>query len=501
MEKYTKDLVSSIDDIAVGLVGLLSLGYCIFVRNFAELSINLPIQPFPIFIGEIALFICSILFISKWLHVSQRIYAWHCILIGYFIFVLGKALFGYFKWGPLALRHAALFYYPLFAIFGYYFYRRDFFDKTKIFLLWVIFMILIIGDYYYPYDIFTCIVLAAILTAKLFYTRYKILDYLFVILFLLIGCKDLFFQGARALLLSNIMSSLFIIVTPFFISNIRKIYRIVILVLLVGIFLLGIFGLADKMALKAVTNFKQTITRYSLYNNVLLREKANFKMTNIKQVRVYNKEGGENVNDIKTKNSPFSNVKTPHAFVKSGLDRQNRIREELLKIDAESLGSSDEAGLEEGSYLRDVDSATTNSIFRIFVWKDLLEDIGRERHLLGFDFGKPFRSKNIEILYLANGEWERDGWVAVHNSYLELIYRGGIVGIILILALFTILFKMIQQSIHLRLLNGILLCGILINWLIVAAFNVILELPYNAIPFWFLFGMSFAYLFKNRESV
>lgn len=488
--------VDTIDDIGVILVGIFSLGYCVFVRRFAKLIIDLPGISFPVFIGEVCLVICLSLFLLKWAITPHRFRLWHGVLIGYCAFVLIKAFYGYAKWGPLAFRHAALFYYPLFAIFGYNFYRHDFFNTEKIFLLLLTFIIMFAIGNYYPYATFTCFVLAAILTAKLFGVKHRALQYFIILLFLFVGAQNLFFQGGRALLLTNIISSLFIILIPFFILNIRFIHRVIVALSLTCIFLLGVFGLADKMVLRTATNFKQTMHIYNLYNNMLLKEKSSFNMTKANQIRIYNKEDDEYVG-VQTEGDKKTYIynKVP---VPAGVMRQNRIRAELAKIDSIFLQPSGKGDLKEGRYLRDLDSATTNSVFRIFVWKDLLEDINREKRLLGFDFGKPFRSKNIEILYLASGEWERDGWVAAHNSYLELIYRAGIVGVIFILVLFTILFRMIWQAVYLKSLKGILLCGALINWLLVSICNVILEMPYNAIPFWFLFGMSCAYLFKDR---
>ncbi|MBU2265533.1 MAG: hypothetical protein KJ977_00660, partial [Candidatus Omnitrophica bacterium] len=114
--------------------------------------------------------------------------------------------------------------------------------------------------------------------------------------------------------------------------------------------------------------------------------------------------------------------------------------------------------------------------------------------LLGFDFGKPFRSRGIEIAGFAGGEWGRDGWIAFHNSYLALVYRAGIVGMLYIVFMVIFLIKIIKRSICLRSINGILLSGAIISILMYANFAVILELPYYAIPFWSLFGVTFAYL-------
>jgi hypothetical protein len=58
---------------------------------------------------------------------------------------------------------------------------------------------------------------------------------------------------------------------------------------------------------------------------------------------------------------------------------------------------------------------------------------------------------------------------------------------------------MIMISLKLKLINGVLLCAVLMNWIVSASFMPVLELPYKAIPFWSCLGMVFAYL-KIKES-
>ena len=116
-----------VDSIGLVLIGALSLGYVIFPK-IAERHLQLPFLNFPIFLGEILLFGCLILFCVKYRHNPSKLTKWHYWIICYFIFVLTKALCGYLTWWPLALRHAALLYYPVFAIFSYAFYRRKLFD-------------------------------------------------------------------------------------------------------------------------------------------------------------------------------------------------------------------------------------------------------------------------------------------------------------------------------------------------------------------------------------
>jgi len=147
------------------------------------------------------------------------------------------------------------------------------------------------------------------------------------------------------------------------------------------------------------------------------------------------------------------------------------------------------------SHLRD---RMPNVFFRLFIWRDMLRGLRQAKPwlwLVGFDFGKPFRSRSIETLYWSTGEWSRDGWITTHNSYFETIYRAGIIGLLFIVILiFVVLFKIVKKLIQFKSVTGVLLSAALINCFIAANFLPILELPYNAIPIWSLFGMTLAYL-------
>jgi len=524
--EYLKSRIWIINDTALTLIGLLCFGYCVFLRNFAKLNIEAPYFRFPVFIGEIVLFVCLLFFILSWLITRPKISFWHGVLIAYFVFVLVKALCGYLKWGPLSFRHAALFYYPIFAIFGYYFYRRDFFSVKINTFLFLVFSLIFFGNYSYDFYALLYIALMIILAGSL---KSSVVTYIILTLFLLFAPERLLFIKHRALLIGNIVSIIFIIAAAIFIVNIKKAYKIIAFLLLLWILLFAVFKLSDKVALKTLTDISQTVRSYNLWNDFLLKKKDNFKMKERSQIKVYNKElSAAELTAIRQINSElddFSAKKYSEGYysptdaeLEAICKKNSELDDFVAKIYSEGYYSPTESPIELDAYylkraynqglkvkdgrrnnsLREISSAWGNLLFRIFIWKDLLADIVREKPLLGFDFGKPFRSKNIEMLGIADGEWKRDGWIAVHNSYLELIYRAGIVGIILIISLFTILCMMIRQALCLKLMNGILLCAVLINWLTTASFMVILEVPFNAIPFWSLFGMTFAYLFGNK---
>jgi len=201
----------------------------------------------------------------------------------------------------------------------------------------------------------------------------------------------------------------------------------------------------------------------------------------------------------------FTTTKRKHAQIKKTELQIEKLQIQLKRIQSETKEmqpQEEEAGVQTQQRFssRRLNINYGNSLFRILMWRDMLVQLREKKPILGFTFGKPFRSKSIEIINQAYGEWSRDGWITAHNSYLEILYRSGLVGILFIIAIFAILFKMIKKSIQLHSLNGVLLCGILINWLVAANFLVILELPYNAIPFWSLFGMTFAYLNNLKKN-
>jgi hypothetical protein len=123
----------------------------------------------------------------------------------------------------------------------------------------------------------------------------------------------------------------------------------------------------------------------------------------------------------------------------------------------------------------------------------MLDEYKQYHPIFGFDFGKPFRSVSLEVLKWAKSEWERDGWVAAHNSFFHMVYRSGIVGVVFIAGVISLLFKMIKDFIAVRSFVGILLCGLILSWFVASNFLIVLEIPYTAIPIWSLYGLTFAY--------
>jgi hypothetical protein len=134
-----------------------------------------------------------------------------------------------------------------------------------------------------------------------------------------------------------------------------------------------------------------------------------------------------------------------------------------------------------------------NIVFRLFVWRDMARELIKEKAFWGFSFGRPQRSRSLEVLNWATEEWSRDGWITPHNSFFHIIYRAGILGVWLIAIFFFLIGRLVRDFFIMNSTGGGLLVGALVYWLVLSNFFVILELPYNAIVFWTLFGLTWAY--------
>src|SRR3989338_3000275 len=120
----------SLDTIGLVTMGAISFGYLLFKRSLAEVNVQFAFLDFPVFIGEIVLLLCLIIAAVKWAVERPKFNRWHIFLLGYFLFILYKAFTGYLHGGALAFRHAALFYYFVFAVFGFYFFNKQFFSPN-----------------------------------------------------------------------------------------------------------------------------------------------------------------------------------------------------------------------------------------------------------------------------------------------------------------------------------------------------------------------------------
>ena len=577
-------------------IGILSLGYVVFVKGLAERHIQLPFLNFPIFVGEIFLFICLVIFFAKYQRNPQKLTKWHCAIIAYFIFVILKALYGYCHWGPLAFRHAALLYYPVFAVFTYAFFRKDFFNERNCLVLSLLIAAALFIKHW-EYWSLTLVLLGAILIKSF---PNKTIRWLMFLVFAAITPYKEFFQTARMMIVGNFGAGLYLAGVIPAVLEVKKRTRFMLTILIGVILIAGLLKFANHGAVKSIVAFKkmaEVMKSCDAYINV---NAGHFKMEERKEVKLYNpdklvKSTAQEeklkqiiVEHVKGKIADFafehSNENTQKVFaqemkqeVESVLDMQllkenpqpaaepikaemlpaiakpvviethqvkidpqtqnvenekarmrqilsEQVRKEIQKAPVEDLvgdkkqldtlmvddikkkiqkAFSQEMDQKVPSIATKKDSIgwvdNNNAVFRILIWRDMLANLAKEKPILGFDFGNPFRSKSLEILDWGTAEWARDGWIEPHNSYFHIIYRAGLIGILLIFAILAVLLKMIRGFIRAKSFAGVCLCGIIINWFIAANFLVIFELPYTAIPIWAIYGMTLAYYHKVQE--
>jgi hypothetical protein len=624
-----------IDLVGLGSIGIICFCYSLFWSNFAEIHIALPFLDFPIFVGEILLFECVILLALKWWSAKTRLTYKHYLFLLYVGWVMFRAIYGYFEWGPLALRNAALFYYPFFAVIGYNFYRSSFFNQKTITILFIIFLITkiamginLVCYYLTPYFILAIVL---ILKMKERWVKYVALG----ALLFLFSYKD-FLQGSRSFLVANFVILLFLFFSYVLgILKARGSIKILSLVLffLASVFVFLKFAPADKV--RSLTTPQRIIQQIQEYDQIaqtrrkwailappisvkfynpnygsfipsnlekqkdsahflrnqirIVYEEAKEKFGRSEVLKVSGETPGETVKNFSGKEPEFLIYNTidvfqkevmetienqtlevvqtcenfiatekeesilkskSQSYIQATMEKKRSIEKEIFSLGEENREEAallskeldhitnvavvtlakqeeiiKEAGLEFGitdELLNEQENSRSmgegingdrkvrerglrteyvNIVFRVLVWRDMVQEIIKERAWFGFSFGKPQRSASIENSAIAAGEWGRDGWIAPHNAFLHMIYRAGILGFLAILSIFIALFSMIRGFIRKKSFEGLLLSSILIYWLVLASFLVVLELPYQAITFWSLFGMTFAYFNRNSEDV
>jgi O-antigen ligase/polysaccharide polymerase Wzy-like membrane protein len=156
------------------------------------------------------------------------------------------------------------------------------------------------------------------------------------------------------------------------------------------------------------------------------------------------------------------------------------------------LLESDQVGGTFDRILSTADTTTVNADYRLAAWDASLADIG-DNPLGGSGFGKTFIFYNRGLLYTG----------APHNSLVNIAWYLGIPGFLL--------FVLTQAVFLARIFRGrralenvgwihVVLFGAWLSLLVVAAFNVILESPVGAIPFWLTIGIPFGAV-SGRQKV
>lgn len=505
--------------ICLALIAVLIFFYSMFGAHFSEINIQLPFLDFPIFVGELVMIFCLFVLFIHHLMGIIRWKRWHVWVLVYFAWVIFKAAEGYMNSGAYALRNAALFYYPVFVVFVAYFLGNL---KVVHRIEWVILfspvflaVIAFVSVQAYLFVLALCVALGI---------SHRWIRWVFI--GFLIG----FFLFQFPLLSSGRGCFIGIVVGIFFLvwygAQLIRVplwKQAALFFIIIGLFFMVLLIWGDRNAMTSLVNPSQIITMYrdnvktvdehkdafatrqlkiKLYHNnsqyampaekaLLQKEVPSAAVVDSRQDselgdKARYRKVGIVENNITHKGIPKTLV--PQEEVAQSPVPQNQVTQTIA---SKLVTSKPQQYLKKPG--RNLDVAYNNALFRLFIWRDMVRELIKYRPVFGFSYGRPQRSVSLEILGWGQEEWLRDGWITPHNSFLHLIYRGGIIGVIVIgFILFSIII-MTMDFLRARSWRGGLLISVLVYWIINAQFGLILDLPYNAIIFWTLFGITWVY--------
>ncbi len=518
MVRAKQQLITLVD--VAGLLGIAfyCLGSALFSSDFAEIHIQPSCLDFPIFLGEIVAFILFLLCVTK-IFLTGGLKKHHYYWAGYLVFILIYAFVGYKQWGALALRNAALFYYAAFALFAYEFYHRRYLTHRAVVVgALALFIVMLFFRFIGSFFWFSVLMLTVVIILKAFPRQWWL-----VIPVVIFSHLDVMFVSIRAHMVAIFSAVCFLLFTgiSFFIKGsfaqrLGLISGLVILLTISG------FIFSDQNAVKSMTRYDRLLKSFQKYDAYVEQNQSKYydgvvpyklyhenSKPSLKPNEVFVPAGSvvqpemiEQAVDQKNQTySTSSNVKSNQISkeVKKKRNEKDDVLQNTLIKTTESMVIQVEKPpqVEE----RNLDVATNNILFRIFIWRDMWVELTKKNFIFGIGFGQPQRSKSLEILEWGDIEWLRDGWVAPHNSFFHMIYRAGILGLLIVIVNFMLMIRLVGKFIKARDFCGIILLSVLVYWSMVTMFSVTLELPYNAVFYWCVFGFIMAYANKSKEKL
>ncbi|MDO8527074.1 MAG: O-antigen ligase family protein [Deltaproteobacteria bacterium] len=436
--------------------------YAVFAQRFAEIHLQLSFLDFPIFVGEFLL-IGSLLLLAAifWKEGTKPSGPFWVLLGIYIVWILMKALIGYHDYGPLAFRSAALFYYPLFAVLAFHFWHRsDFSSFVTVFLLMGL---AVIPHFVEWYGYFYCpLVMIWIILA--FHFPVKKLRFVLMAIAPFIFDFGVFLDVSysRSHIIGVFISILFLLLflTWMLIRSVKPFLKTAGVVLLGVAVLFGAFFVRQKIShffsLQAMRGVNEGEVRQLLHE-----VSPQFQLQDI-PVRLYIPE------------SPIPSEKS----------------ENVMVTEKEKGGTA----VSKTGFLSATPDGSVNSVLlRLYIWRDLMREVIDTRSWLGQSFGKPQRSRTVEMLGWSFGDWWGLGWMPPHNSFIHAIYRAGIVGVLLIAVFLLSILMLARDFVRMQSVAGLLFLTILVYWICIANFLSFLEVPYTAVPFWVLYGVVWKY--------
>lgn len=493
------------------LIGSVCFFYSILGSTFAEIHTTFSFLPFPVFIGEWLIFLCFSLSLVCLKTLSFKAIQWVLLIIGYFLIIFLKTIVGYENYGPLALRHSALFYYPSFIMFSFLFFKTNVLNKITITLGFCLIGVSFIFFSGGTYFVLTYVLMACVLLQTI---KGKMKWFLILLVVLSIP-YSLFFHTARMMMVANAVALVFMFLLLTSFLNMKRGVKVVLQLLFCGLLMGGIYWFSDMNALKSIVNINDLVDLYKEKDEIINQKINSFEFKEVNAVQLFNPnctkiKGVEALKEKKVQLVDEGKDERPERFMGENTKSVGALddRPEVFIDDGFIESNSDIEGGKKSLFYkkkyseknsRPYQVACNNVIFRIFIWRDMMREFVKEKPIFGFSFGKPLRSRSLEILNWGATEWQRDGWIGAHNSWLHIIYRAGIVGLVFIILIFWLLIKMIIFYLKQKSFIGICLSAIAVNWFVAANFLLILELPYTAIPIWSLFGLNYAYYRQLKD--
>jgi hypothetical protein len=449
----------------------------LFSRNFVH--INFKIFGFPVYIVEIFIIIICIfallnfgIYKDKKIFTDYKLKIEHILLISILIisFVTGLIKYG----NTYVFRHSAIFYYSIFSfLVPAIFINIKQFKIFSIVSIFIIFFNSIIyitvsnsifgGFAYYYQGLFLFIIVNSLIFLKNKFINLILILIAAIFIYEIIDSKS---RAAWVAFLVAILFNLTLLIIfrkKLFIK--KSFYWKTSLIVILTILLIVGLGSFNLKEVELKSNNYQVNT--TAINNEEIIVETNTTVPNNEEIIVDNATAASETTTVENNLTNTFGLKTK---IFGYIDEFKSIFER-----------SDKAS-----------PSANNAKWRIILWKDIIKK-SMQKPILGYGFGMLYNNETLKDMGWQYGQ--DVGFLDPHNSYLSILYRTGIVGL-LIFILFIISFfvKMIKFLRGCRdLAISVYMVSILsaVTFiLVISFFMVVLEGPYLGIFLWIFIGLA-----------
>jgi len=434
----------------------------LFSRDFVH--INFKIFGFPVYITEIfILIICIFALLNFGIYKDKKIFTDYKLKIEHILLIsilLVSLVTGLIKYGnTYVFRHSAIFYYSIFS-----FLVPAIFINIKQFKIFSIVAVFII---------FFNLIIAITVSQSIFggFAYYYQGLFLFIIVNSLIFLKNKLTNSILILIAA-------IIIYEIISSMVRAAWVAFLIAILFNLVLLIIFR--KKLAIK-----KSFYWKTSLIVILTIFFIVSLSFFNLKVV------------DLISKNS--STNTTVQDSEENAVDTNTTVQDSEI----ESKFSDYSSEFKSMYNFNEVVSLSGNNVkWRIILWKDIIQK-SMKKPILGYGFGMLYNNETLKNMGWKYGE--DVGFLDPHNSYLSILYRTGIVGLLIfLLFIISFFYKMVKflrgcQDLAISVYMISILSAIIFI-LVISFFMVVLEGPFLGIFLWVFIGLalSLANIYDTR---